>query len=195
MNVKTIQEQDKPYLLSLDFIIRKRPYYEIRSIEYSIFFFLDYNNFIDAVRDSPMDYEYYCGLRDKMKSIPDEFELMRCETCDGKHLKALCPRLHFIPYNETVIHKYLYKEKTAKNKKIFFQRKRKQRANAFKVYKIAIMHVQKLGAMLNTKRRRTEADLTSNSEDESDSKLASNTEIAVEREIKRIEEKYLNFTY
>lgn len=27
MNVKTIQENDKPYLLNLDFIVKKRPHY------------------------------------------------------------------------------------------------------------------------------------------------------------------------
>lgn len=67
------------------------------------------------MKDSNMDYEYYCELRDKMKSVPDEFELMKCEVCNSKHLKALCPRLHFIPYNETVIHKYLHKERTSRN--------------------------------------------------------------------------------
>jgi hypothetical protein len=56
MNIKQVQVKDRPYLLNLDFIVKTRPYYEIRSIEYCIFFFLDYNNFIEAVKDSNMDY-------------------------------------------------------------------------------------------------------------------------------------------
>lgn len=33
---------------------------------------------------------------------------MQCEMCEGKHLKAACPKLHFVPYFETVIHRYLH---------------------------------------------------------------------------------------
>lgn len=32
MNIKTVSTKDHPYLLNLDFIVKKRPYYEIRSI-------------------------------------------------------------------------------------------------------------------------------------------------------------------
>jgi hypothetical protein len=104
---------------------------------------------------------------------------MKCDNCDSKHLKASCPRLHFIPYIETAIHKYLHKEKTAKNENIYIKRKSKPKANVFKVYQLATMHVNKLGAILNTKRRRTNANFSSNSEDESDSKLSSSSKIQV----------------
>lgn len=32
MNIKQVQVKDRPYLLNLDFIVKTRPYYEIRSI-------------------------------------------------------------------------------------------------------------------------------------------------------------------
>jgi hypothetical protein len=123
-----------------------------------------------------------------MKNVPDEFELIPCGVCDSKHLKAICPRLHFIPYNETIIHKYLHREKSARNAQAKFRRKPKHRANAFKIYKITTSHVQKLGAMLNSKRRRTDAkiSISSNSENDSDMRLANDMEIMLEREIKQI---------
>lgn len=46
MDSITINEKDQPYLLNLDFIMKKRPQYEIKSVEYSIFYFLDYDKFI-----------------------------------------------------------------------------------------------------------------------------------------------------
>ena len=54
-----------------------------------------------------MDYEFFCTLKDRMKSIPDEFEVFDCELCEGKHLKSLCPKLHYIPYVDTIIQKHL----------------------------------------------------------------------------------------
>jgi len=38
-------------------------------------------------------------MRDRIKNIPDEYEIFDCEMCDGRHLKASCPKLHFIPYH------------------------------------------------------------------------------------------------
>jgi AMMECR1 domain-containing protein len=99
-----------------------------------------------------MDYEYYCSLRDKMKSVPDEFELFKCETCNGKHLKAICPRLHFIPYIETVIHKYLHKEKTSRNEKMIYTKRNKRKYSTFKLYK-RTNHAQRHNTFIQPKRR------------------------------------------
>ncbi len=71
MDSKAIKETDNPYLLNLDFITRKRSNYEIKSIEYAIFYFLPYDKFIEVLRETEMDFEFFCTLRDRMKSIPD----------------------------------------------------------------------------------------------------------------------------
>jgi len=42
--------------MSLDFIEKKRPYYEIISMGYSIFFFLTYDQFVEILRETEMDF-------------------------------------------------------------------------------------------------------------------------------------------
>jgi hypothetical protein len=108
MDAVSLREGEDPRLLNLDFILRKRVPHEIRSLQYCIFFFLPYDKFVEIMRLTEMDYEFYCTMRDRMKNVPDEFEVMQCAMCDGKHLKAICPKLHFIPYSETIIHRYLH---------------------------------------------------------------------------------------
>lgn len=34
---------------------------------------MDYNRFINVFKESDMDYELFCFLRDKIRNIPDEF--------------------------------------------------------------------------------------------------------------------------
>lgn len=68
-----------------------------------------------------MDYEMYAFLRDKNKTCIDEFEVMKCENCQTKHTKFLCPKLHFIPFSQLVVNRFLYKQakgKNIRNKKI-----------------------------------------------------------------------------
>lgn len=95
------------------------------------------------LRETEMDYEFFCTLRDRMKSIPDEFEVFECEVCKGKHLKALCPKLHYIPYHENIIHKYLHSEKTHENPRAGFDRvpKTEKYQSAFYVYRKSIENV------------------------------------------------------
>lgn len=135
MDTKTIGKKDNPYLVNLDFIPRRRSYYEIKSMEYAIFYFLSYVKFIEVLRKTGMDYEFFCSMRDRMKCLPDEFESFNCEICQGKHIKALCPKLHYIPYHENIVHKYLHREKTHYNNRAPFQRQRDGRYScALEVY-------------------------------------------------------------
>ena len=74
-------------------------------------FKLEYDQFIDIFKESDMDYELYCFLRDKIRNIPDEFEVYPCEYCSGKfnHFKFTCPRLHYAPYQQHVINKEIHR--------------------------------------------------------------------------------------
>ena len=64
-----------------------------------------------------MDYLLFCLLRDRNRSIPDEFEVHNCLICGKgqKHTKFTCPKIHFVPMHQMVIHKYNYTAKILKN--------------------------------------------------------------------------------
>jgi len=69
----TVKERETPFLTSLDFISKQRPLYEIKSLSFSVLLSLAYEHFIEVFRQSDLDYELYCFLRDKIRNIPDEF--------------------------------------------------------------------------------------------------------------------------
>jgi hypothetical protein len=93
-------------LTSLDFISKKRPLYEIKSLQFSVLFTLDYDKFISIFKQTDMDYELYCFLRDKIRNIPDEFEVHPCQYCEKfNHFKFSCPRLHYLPYEQHIINR------------------------------------------------------------------------------------------
>ena len=73
-----VEKDSPPFLTSLEFISKTRPTYEIRSLSFTVLFRLEYNDFISIFRESDMDYELYCFLRDKIRNIPDEFEVYPC---------------------------------------------------------------------------------------------------------------------
>lgn len=62
-----------------------------------------------------MDYLHYCFLRDRNKSMIDEYEVFSCEFCKSKHTKFTCPKLHFIPIQQHVIYKEQRYEKLGRN--------------------------------------------------------------------------------
>ena len=68
-----VTKQSEPVLVSLGFIRHFRPLYEIKSLEYSILYFLDHDDILSILKGSDMDYELYCLLKDKCSHIPDEF--------------------------------------------------------------------------------------------------------------------------
>jgi hypothetical protein len=69
----SVGRDETPFLTSLDFISKQRPLYEIKSLQFSVLFTLQYSRFIEIFRTSDMDYELFCFLRDKIRNIPDEF--------------------------------------------------------------------------------------------------------------------------
>lgn len=71
INTLKVKNDETPLLTSMSFIYKKRQSYEIKSLEYSILLAMDYDKFITILKETDMDYELYCLLRDKIKNIPD----------------------------------------------------------------------------------------------------------------------------
>lgn len=56
-------------------------------------------------------------MRDKIKNIPDEFEVYKCSMCgDRFHYKFDCPLIHYIPNRDKIIYKNLRQVNFCKNK-------------------------------------------------------------------------------
>ena len=106
MDQVQVGDEDRPFLLGLEFLTRCRPSFEIKSLVYSVIYWLDYEQLITTLKESTMDYMHFCFVRDKQRSELDEFEVVPCEFCPGKkHTKFNCPKLHFVPLTQHVIHK------------------------------------------------------------------------------------------
>lgn len=106
VKIKDSSESSKPFLLGLEFMTRRRPIYEVKSLEYSVIYQLEYEKLIKNLKESEMDYHHFCFLRDKDKTVIDEFEVFPCEHCPKQfHTKFSCPKLHFIPLKQMVIYK------------------------------------------------------------------------------------------
>lgn len=43
----------------------------MKSLVYSVLYYLDHDKLIDILKESPMDYELYSYLRDKNKNVLD----------------------------------------------------------------------------------------------------------------------------
>lgn len=110
-------EKDNPFLINLHFITKQRPNFEVKSLVYSIIYFLDYDKLIAILKDTQLDFEMYSFLKDKNKNVVDEFEVIPCEHCTTRHTKFSCHRLHYIPLEQHLITKNLVLEKKAKNKR------------------------------------------------------------------------------
>lgn len=73
-----LKEGDKPFVLSLNFMTKKQLPYEFKSLEYSSFYYMDFQKLMDSLRQSDLDFQYYSYMKDKIKNIPDEFEVKKC---------------------------------------------------------------------------------------------------------------------
>lgn len=128
---------ERPFILGLEFLTRQRPNYEIKSCEYSVVYSLSYEDLIGILKDSQMDYMHFCFLRDKNKSTIDEFEVLECLICHNgqKHTKFTCPKLHYTPLHQIVIYKESHREKVSRNQRVkdhsIRVRRRKTNALAF----------------------------------------------------------------
>jgi hypothetical protein len=55
-----ILENAAPFLLNTNFITKNRSPYGIKSLVYSVLYYLDYQNLIDILKETSIDYELYC---------------------------------------------------------------------------------------------------------------------------------------
>jgi hypothetical protein len=80
---------------------------------------MEYEDLLDTLRETHMDFEHYCFLRDRNKHILDEYEVFSCQNCKKiKHTKFTCPKLHFVPIRQHVINKAQRSEAVCKNARI-----------------------------------------------------------------------------
>lgn len=68
-----VEESGSPFLLNTNFITKSRAPYGIKSLVYSVLYYLEYDALIDILKDAHLDYELYCRERDKNKNKIDEF--------------------------------------------------------------------------------------------------------------------------
>ncbi len=61
----SVNENEKPKILSLDFIKRKIINYEVKSLFYSVIYYLDYDNFMMSLKECDMDFDLFCQMKDK----------------------------------------------------------------------------------------------------------------------------------
>lgn len=119
-----IENKQEPKLLSLGFIKSKNIICDIKSLTYSILFYLSNEELTEILRQSKMDYEHYCTIRDRDTSMLNENELYKCPNCPREfHNKLICPKLHYIPVRSHIIHKYLLKLDLNRNCRMKFNRR------------------------------------------------------------------------
>ena len=68
---KIVVKGNEPFILSLNFITKRQLPYEIKSLQYSSFYYLDFQTLISTLKENISDFYYYSYMRDKIKNIPD----------------------------------------------------------------------------------------------------------------------------
>lgn len=120
-------EQEKPKMISLEFIKNRTLNYDIKSDSYSIVYKINLEDFKESLRSSDMDYQLYCLLRDRDECYLDEENIYFCDICKNRcHTKFECSKLHYRPLKQMVIYRHLDKVKKAKSKRKPFYRVKDQ---------------------------------------------------------------------
>ena len=63
-NIVVNERSPHPKLISLGFIASIKLAYEIRSLSYSVLFYIEKEDLIDVLKNYNRDYERYCEFRD-----------------------------------------------------------------------------------------------------------------------------------
>ena len=61
----TIGKDEGPKILSLSFLKRKILTYDIKSLYYSVFYYLTYEDLMKSLKICDMDYEFFLFMKDK----------------------------------------------------------------------------------------------------------------------------------
>ena len=113
-----VKEREKPLLLSLEFLApEKTKNYEVKSKAYCILYTIDVSEFETILKNKDSDFQFYHEIKHRSKHFLNEFELIVCEFCNEKHSKFKCPRLHYVPLAQHILHRYIYDEKISKCKR------------------------------------------------------------------------------
>jgi hypothetical protein len=65
----SVKKNDKPKIISLEFIKRKFFEFDVKSLSYGIIYFMEEHDFMVCLKETAMDYELFCIMRDKDESI------------------------------------------------------------------------------------------------------------------------------
>lgn len=112
-----ISLKDKPKILYLGFLSEnvRNVRFKIKSLHYSIVYFIGVDEAKEIMKNVSTDFENYCQIKDKSKHTLDEFEVVPCQYCPTDHTKMGCPKLHYSPLYQMVVYKYLRNIKVFKN--------------------------------------------------------------------------------
>jgi hypothetical protein len=131
-----VRGNSQPALLSLNFITKKQLPYEIKSLQYSSFYFLEFHKLIASLKESDNDFLHYAYMRDKINNVPDEFEVHPCRICEGRfHYKFDCTAIHHVPNRDKVIYSHLRDNKLGKITKRTSIERDNTTYRAFEVYR------------------------------------------------------------
>ena len=98
---------DEFRIASLDFLLDQPLNYDIKCIDYTIFYKVGLKAFLSILENYPYDYEYYFMIKEKDKFLLNEFEIEKCHIClNERHTMFKCPRFHYIPLKQHVIGRY-----------------------------------------------------------------------------------------
>ena len=73
-----VDEKKKPIILSLDFIKNKILEYNVKSISYSVLYYLSRESFMESLRSSELDYQLFCVMKDRTDYVLGENNLYEC---------------------------------------------------------------------------------------------------------------------
>lgn len=114
-------------LISLGFIKNKKFNFQLKSLDYSLIYYLSRTEFEECLKQNSFDYQLWCSARDKDEYLLDENEIYECKICEKGicHDPHGCPKMHYIPIKQHVVFKYLNKTMKAKNPRMKFNRTKK----------------------------------------------------------------------
>ena len=76
VNQLNIENEGSPSLLSLDYIFKRPINYELKSLNYSLLYQIDYMVLKEIIKLSKLDFENFCMMLDRSNHILDEYEFL-----------------------------------------------------------------------------------------------------------------------
>lgn len=70
-------------IASLDFLLDRPMNYDIKCIDYMIFYKVTLKSFLSILQNNTYDYEYYFMIKEKDKFLLNEFEIEKCKICQN----------------------------------------------------------------------------------------------------------------